>query len=178
MAVAGPIVYASWRVPEPLEAILQEAGKPVPSPVLGGLLLDTGAGKTCISENAAHDLGLNPIRLAKTYGAGGEYELSVVNARLGFRVSSSRSEHDVSFETEAQVIPLLEAGGRQMGLRSGDTDIRLIGLLGRDLLRHAQVSYDGINGSFEISFDLASLSASRSQALSIQAPPESRSEDR
>jgi hypothetical protein len=171
MAVAGPIVYASWRVPEPLQAILQEAGRPVPNPVLGGLLLDTGAAKTCISEKAADDLGLKPTRLAKTYGAGGEYELSVVNARLGFRVSSARSEHEVSFETEAQVIPLLEAGGRQMGLKSGDNEIRLIGLLGRDLLRHAQVSYDGINGRFEISFDLGSLSASRSQAVHIQASP-------
>ena len=102
MAVVGPIVFASWRVPEALEAKLKDAGKPVPAQVLGGLLLDTGAGKTCISRKAAGELGLKPTRLAKTYGSGGRYELEVVAARLTLRASHSESAHGVSFETEAR----------------------------------------------------------------------------
>lgn len=75
MAVAGPIVFASWRVPDAVEAKLNDAGKPLPAAALGGLLLDTGAGKTCIGKKAAVELGLRPTRLTKTCGAGGQHEL-------------------------------------------------------------------------------------------------------
>ena len=125
-------------------------------------MVDTGAGKTCISQTAAVELSLKPLRLAKTYGAGGDYELEVVCARLTLRASGSDTAPGVSFETEARVIPLLEEGGAQIGLKSDELEIRLIGLLGRDLLRHAQVSYDGVGGGFQVSFDFTSLAASKS----------------
>jgi hypothetical protein len=64
------------------------------------------------------------------------------------------------WETEAQEIEKLEESVSRMGLVLGTTPVRLMGLLGRDVLRYTRVNYNGLTGHFEIYFDLAALDKS------------------
>ena len=61
LAALGPLVVASWSLPHRLVEKLQKQGRPVPQPVTGALLIDTGATKTSVSEKAAGDLALKPL---------------------------------------------------------------------------------------------------------------------
>lgn len=161
LAVAGPILFANWNVPGALRERLRTEGKPLPQPVAGGLQLDTGARRTCISEHAARDLELRPTRLARTYGAGGVDDLEVVRACLEFVDPGGEAPREISIETEALVIPGLEAGGAHLGLNQGGREFRLVGLVGRDLLQHVEWTYDGPRGAFAVKLDLVSLSESK-----------------
>ncbi len=57
----GPVIIAAWAVPQALAQALVAAGQPIPRPVEGLMLVDTGAQSTCISEAAAQALQLQPI---------------------------------------------------------------------------------------------------------------------
>lgn len=159
--MAGPILFARWDVPCALRERLQAERRPLPEPVTGGLQLDTGARRTCISEHAARDLELRPTRLSKTYGAGGVDDLEVVRACLVFVDPGGEAPREISIETEALVIPGLEAGGAHLGLNQAGRELRLVGLIGRDLLQHVQWTYDGPKGAFAFKIDLVSLSRSK-----------------
>jgi len=100
--VLGPMIMARWSVTEALATQLASEGKPVPSPLAGFLLLDTGAKSTCIDNVVADTLGLAPIRIAKSHGVHGESEVPVYNARLTIAIEDAvgaRTEHVHEGET-------------------------------------------------------------------------------
>ena len=159
LAVLGPVVVASWSVPAALEEKLAVIGEPAPAAVTGALMIDTGASATCISRRAASELGLKPIRVATTYGAHGARDAHVHLARLRIVIghSMSRATTCIDYECEAQEVKDLERFAEAAGLRRGEHPMRLIGLLGRDLLRHARFQYDGLAGQIDVHFDLGNL---------------------
>lgn len=61
----------------------------------------------------------------------------------------------MGWEQEVQGIPDLEL--HALGVQFGGKPIEVVGLLGRDILRHTRLSYDGIDGRIKIVFDLKSL---------------------
>jgi len=154
----GPLVNAQWSLPLLLEQRMHSLGLLIPAPVFGYLLLDTGASRTCISQQAAAELGLQPLRLQQSYGAGGLYQAPVYRVRLTIGLRGPSMTTEMHWETEAQEVPRLEESIMPFGITVAGHAARLIGLLGRDLLRHAKVNYNGLNGHFEIYFDLKSFS--------------------
>jgi len=150
---AGPLIGASWMVPVSLERALQIAARPVPTPVHGMLLIDTGASGTCISEAAAQTLGLHPVRTTQTYGAAGLHPSNVYEVRLRISIEDPKRGllSTIDFEVQAIGVPDLE---KQLpGLTFHGEAAHLIGLLGRDALKNTVMTYHGKDGWFQIVID-------------------------
>lgn len=153
----GPLLFASWSVPRAVRDALGAAARPVPQEVNGVLLLDTGASGTCISMKAATALGLHPTRLQAGYGAGGLHQNPVFLANLEIRITDPKTLMTSAFgwEQEVQGIPDLEKCVPALQLQGHSVEV--VGLLGRDILRHSRIHYDGPNGNLRFEFDVSSL---------------------
>jgi len=152
LEAVGPLVGASWILPGVQLELLKQAGRSIPTPVSGHLLLDTGARSTCISQAVARQLGLKPIGKVKGFGAGGEHINDLVFARLQIAISDHRGFTTlIWWEMPCQAIPEME---RHLGgIEINGQPVVVIGLLGRDILRVATVMYSGKNGTLEVTFD-------------------------
>ena len=164
LKLAGPIVPGAWTLPLHLEERYRRSDMPVPKPVSGFVLVDTGASDTCISLQAAEELGLLPRRMATTYGASGLARNPVFWARLVIEIQTVDGTTTAGLDDEVVSVPHLEDSIRALGVkvaaprRSGaKAPVRLIGLLGRDLLRHATFLYEGARAHFRLTFDGASF---------------------
>jgi hypothetical protein len=165
LELAGPIILAKWEIPPVKAQALEGLGRPVPSPVTGYLLVDTGASSTCISEHAAQSLGLTPVSVSKGYGAGGECVHNVYDALLTLQVGTpDRKPMPLTSFRRVKGIPELDK--HQCGLVGPDgKPVVLVGLLGRDFLRLGTLTYFGPKGVFELVVDPAQL------APAVPAPP-------
>lgn len=133
----GILIKARVDIPGKLKVLLQKVHRVIPNAVHGYILLDTGATKTCISEHAAIELGLKPTGMANTAGVAGVSQVPAYTVRLDlpdFAISSEREMIAVKDMKHVSV-----SGGK-----------RLIGLLGRDFLKHAELIYDGDKGEIKI----------------------------
>jgi predicted aspartyl protease len=128
----GPRVQVAIMVPDQIAVALTKQGKPVPPPVAGWGLIDTGAGSSCIDEAAAHTLGLPVINVASLCSAShtghpaNVYPAKVQIANLPMGINAS----------QAIGAPLAAQG--------------LIALLGRDVLAHCILIYNGAVGEFTL----------------------------
>ena len=156
LQVIGPVIIANWAIPVVLAEQLQIEGKPLTPPVAGALLVDTGASHTCISLAAAEQLGLKPTRMQEGYGAGGIHRNYVYLARLVIRIDNAekKTSSTLEWEQEVQAIPDLDKHTR---LSYQGVPTTLIGLLGRDILRHTRIVWDGPRGEVRYAFDMKSL---------------------
>jgi hypothetical protein len=155
LATVGPLIVGEWSVPDVLAQALRAAGRPVPPPVTGHLLVDTGATRTCIALEVAQQLGLSKVGVGKTYGAGGLHENLVFAAVLKMNAQVPNSTQGFQFMAIQPVmaVPDLSRGLRgTFDLNTGQ-QIVLVGLLGRDFLRHTRIDYRGNEGVVEIHVD-------------------------
>ncbi len=139
------------------------------------MLIDTGATKTCMALDVAQELGLQAIRIEKSYGAHGLQENEVFHARLqvGF-AGPAGNRLDVWAERDAIGVKDLGNFMASLQLTHGDDfPNRLIGLLGRDWLMHGTLLYEGSKGRFEFKVDLSSLNVLQpgSEQPSPSTPP-------
>ena len=107
--------------------------QPTLAPILFPALVDTGASDGCIDEDLAEALGLPVVDEVSVGGVGGAHRAQVYLAQI--------------------YIPDLEIGysGRVIGARLSDGDQIHRVLIGRNLLRHLRLVYDGPSGSVTIS---------------------------
>lgn len=82
LLVVGAVVPIEIHVPPQLAEILTDQGKPIPAPVSGLALVDTGATTTCVHEPVLQQLGLNPVSLIQSGTANGPVQQSQYPARL------------------------------------------------------------------------------------------------
>lgn len=157
LVMAGPLVRAAFSVPEILAEKLQQAGRPVPQPVHGEMLIDTGATSTCISETVANELGLKPVGFAETYGAGGLHKNPLFETRLQLGLANNpKKAVEICFEDRTMGIPKLDEPGKNVKSYDGRT-ARIIGLLGRDFLQNCKLEYDGPNACVVLKVDLSKI---------------------
>lgn len=163
MERCGPQFLCAWGLPWALEDALRKAGRAVPPPIAGALLLDTGATRTCIALKTATDLGLHPTRMQDGYGAGGRHINPVFLARLEIRIIDPETQVTHTFAWEQEVEGIRELHNFATPLTWQGQTVPVTGLLGRDILRHARISYDGPTGSMQFEFDVASLQEHKSR---------------
>ena len=71
LAALGLVLSVEIKVPPALAAALTSQGQPIPSPVSGYALVDTGATGCCVEESLVQGLGLQVIRQANVCGTSG-----------------------------------------------------------------------------------------------------------
>ena len=67
----GPVIQVLVEVPPALAAALQTGNLPVPTPVHGLALIDTGATKSAVAETIAQSLGIQPSGIVNVGTAAG-----------------------------------------------------------------------------------------------------------
>ena len=155
LAAIGPMIPASWSVPRALERLLIATRHPVPAPVHGMILLDIGATTTCISLDVANELKLVQTRMRTSHGAGGLHRNPVFKAQLSISIEGPNGKAaPLVWEKEAAGIPDIDKYAAEVDLSVDGSPMRHLGLLGRDILRHTIVYYNGITGRFQVNFDV------------------------
>lgn len=148
----GPVFRATFTISDALREKYEAEERPIPDPVDGLMLLDTGAQTTSISSKAADALGLQPARVCTSHGADGKHTANMYYTRLWIRLTDGKRQTVLGWNLEVRGIPDLHEY-----LRIGPPDgkkVEVIGLLGRDILRKAKVTYDGDGGYFKVRFNL------------------------
>jgi hypothetical protein len=159
LEILGPLVVCRWSVPLGLAAALVAAGREVPVPVVGHMLVDTGASSTCIAADVAQELGLLSHGTGVTFGAHGPGTVQKYVAHFDMRIKDSvRGEVTVARDLIASAVPDLNGAYQQAQPKASDgRPVRLIGLLGRDFLRHTTLTYEGAEGRLHLRIHLKSL---------------------
>lgn len=133
LQVAGPRVAIQIEVPSPLAKRLTEWGKPIPQPLTGWGLIDTGATSTAVSASAMSALGVSPVGVASVGTAGGRHEQPVFPLKL--------SLVQVGLALEFSQVTGADLSG-----------FDIIALLGRDILTRMMLIYDGPSSEYTIAF--------------------------
>jgi predicted aspartyl protease len=139
MVLAGPVLQVEISVEATLAEYLTAHNQPVPQPIGGWALIDTGATRTAIDQSVVKHLNLSPIDQVVLSTAHGQREAGVYACRMKL-VSTALPEITASRATE------VDLAGQSVA------DKTIIALIGRDLLSNCVFVYNGTNGHFSISF--------------------------
>jgi predicted aspartyl protease len=128
----GPVVQVVVMAAEPLVTQLLQQGITPPEPVPGLALIDTGASITCVDDDAAASLKL-PV-------------VDVVTIASASHASTNQNVYPVAFQIQG--LPVTVNSLRTVGapLRAQG----LLALLGRDLLQHFTLFYNGLTGQITL----------------------------
>jgi hypothetical protein len=133
LAGHGLLLAVEITAPQSLSNLMTSQGQALPAPVTGAALVDTGASCCCVEEALLHTLQLQPINQTSVSSPNGNRIQNVYFARLTFPGSP---------------IPPLEIPVVGVQMNQGST----ISLIGRDLLRHCVLIYNGPMGSYTLSY--------------------------
>lgn len=134
----GPVLQVEVHVPNRLALLLQAQGQPLPAPVTGWALLDTGASRTAVHREIAQRLGVNTVGTATGGTAGGQ----VTHQLYPFRLAFPAIGWDVEFSAAAGVdLTGQVVHGQQV-----------VALVGRDILGGCVFAYNGPGGLFTLSW--------------------------
>jgi predicted aspartyl protease len=128
------------ELPQPLAAKLQQTNQPIPSPVAGFALIDTGATFSAVDATVVQHLAIHPIGVVNVGGAAGVQQHSVYTARFEFPgINFPAFDHHRLAGVNLQGATLTVAAGGS-----------LIALTGRDILTRFVMVYNGPDGMFTV----------------------------
>ncbi len=132
LILRGPCLQVTVTLSAPMATQIASQGGTVPAPVSGLAMIDTGAMMTCIDDEAALQLGLPVIDVIAIASAS--------HAETMQRVYPAHIEGfgGISIEAPRAVGAALASQG-------------LIALIGRDILQHCCLYYNGPAGQFTLS---------------------------
>ena len=139
LAIDGPIMQIQVEIPPVLAESLQKSSTPIPNPVEGFALIDTGASITAIDDVIFGQLGINPNGVARVGTAGGPQQQSTYPVRLTFPGTG------IPGVNHGKALGCNLTGQIVLGKR------RLIALIGRDILQRFILIYNGSAGMFSMS---------------------------
>lgn len=132
LAQRGPCVEVSISVAQVVAQQLAQSGQPIPAPVSGLALIDTGASVTCVDDSIAQQIGapvVDVVQIASASHAATQqnvYPLSMQFVGFPINVDAPR----------AVGAPLLAQG--------------IAALIGRDVLQHTTFFYNGSTGQITL----------------------------
>ena len=129
----GPFVQVTIGIAQSIAEQLLQQGQSLPSPISGVALIDTGASSSCIDSEIARQMML-PV-------------VNVVNVASASHASTQQNVYPIQIEVVGLPISIEtpNAIGAALGAQG------LIALIGRDVLQHCTLFYNGISGSFTLS---------------------------
>lgn len=128
----GPCVQVTIGLAQSIAEQLLQQGKPIPQPISGLALIDSGASSTCIDDQAAQELKL-PVT-------------NVVNVASASHSSTQQNVYPIQVQITGLPISF-ESGAIGAALAPQ----KLLALLGRDVLQHCTLFYNGITGQMTLS---------------------------
>ena len=134
LAPNGPALPIEISIPDSYVDLLQIASIPIPSPLSGSALIDTGARFTAVDINVLQQLGIDPVSTIEVITPSGREIQGIYMVRIGF-VGTSIPPFQPWWVTGSQ----LQAFGH-------------IALIGRDILNQSLMVYDGKHGMWTIAF--------------------------
>lgn len=138
----GPLIPIQVEIPAALADKYQQDGTPIPNPVGGLALIDTGATTSCVNEGVFQQLGVQPVGVRTLGHAAGKATRSTYAARLTFPGTPLPS---MDFSEMIGV----DLAGQLPAATSFGT---MIALIGRDILARCVMFYNGSEGRFTIAF--------------------------
>jgi len=132
LATRGPLVQVTVSLADQIASELIKQGKTIPPPVQGLALIDTGAGSTCIDEEAAQKLQL-PV-------------VNVVSMASASHASTKANVYPAKF----QITGLAISFNAPMSIGAPLAVQGLIALIGRDVLQHCTLIYNGNLGQISL----------------------------
>lgn len=129
----GPVVQVSVTVGQALAQQVLQKGGTVPPPVTGLALIDTGATSTCVDEEAAQRLPLPAT--------------DVVTVASASHPATQQNVYPIQIEVVG--LPIAVNAPRAIGAPLKAQGILL--LIGRDVLQHTVLIYNGPTGAFTLS---------------------------
>lgn len=136
---SGPILICFLSASSPKEAALRDAGLPIPPAQIANILIDTGASHTVIDSRFVGLLGLDQTGVLPTHTpTTGTIPIDLPT----YGVS-------ISFAGIANAIHTLPAHSVSASDFSGQG---IDGLLGRDVLASARLTYSGPDSTYYLSF--------------------------
>ncbi len=127
----GPTVQVVLSVAQAIAEQLMQQGLPVPAPVPGLAVIDTGASSTCIDDATAQRLQLPAI--------------DVVNMTSASHASTQQNIYPVLIEVMGGIrIDVPRAVGANLEPQN------LVALIGRDFLQHCTLFYNGPTGAITL----------------------------
>lgn len=129
----GPVIEVRIGIGPIVESVLQKKGETAPDPVQVAAMIDTGAGRTVISEDTIRRLNLKPV--GATY-IGTPSSISVRSYKYLVRLLFP--DNVVVDEIVVLAVPL-----RGQHIQC---------LIGRDVLSKCLLIYNGKNNTFTLSF--------------------------
>jgi predicted aspartyl protease len=129
----GPVMQVNLSVGQAIAEQIRESGRELPPPVSGLALIDTGASVTCVDDAAAQALRL-PV-------------IDVVTMTSASHVATQQNVYPL--QIEAVGFPMTINAPRVMGAALQAQGLVL--LIGRDVLQHCLLVYNGLTGSFSLS---------------------------
>lgn len=132
LQMRGPVLQVSVTIEQNAAQALLQQGKEVPTPKPGWALIDTGASNTCIDEQIAKELGLPVIDTAKM-------------------ASASHAETTCNvYPVQIDVPSVLSLSApRTIGAALAAQGLAV--LIGRDVLQHCTLFYNGATGQITLS---------------------------
>ncbi len=132
MLQRGPCVQVTIGLADVVAQQILQQGKPLPTPITGFAMIDTGASSTCIDDAIAQQLGLPAIDVVQMTSA------SHANIEQNVYPTKITLMNGITLD-----VP------RAMGATLQPQNI--IALIGRDFLQHCTLFYNGITGEITLS---------------------------
>lgn len=130
----GPALQVEISIPALLASVLERAGVQIPTPHVGLALIDTGASITAVDQQVLGGLGLTPTGVTQVATPGGVVQQPLYACNISFP------------GTPIPTLPFNVVIGSSLAA------LGFVALIGRDVLRHFQIVYNGIEGIWTLAF--------------------------
>ena len=130
----GPSLNVEIHLPPLVSTLAAQNGQPLPAPRAGIGLIDTGATFTAVDEGVLVSLGLRPVNVIQILTPSGGDTQGVYPCQISFPGTPILGS-----------IPFNAVGSRL-------ASFGVIALIGRDLPKHFLMVYNGVEGSWTLSY--------------------------
>lgn len=138
----GPLLNAVIHVSKERNSALTAAGQPIPNPVTIRALVDTGASTTCIDPSILKALSLTPTGNVKMVTPStGKTPVDIDQYDVGIVIPAAIA-NQIPFALQTIPVACTELVSSQ-GFHA---------LIGRDILSHCLLNYNGSMGMFTLAF--------------------------
>lgn len=136
LRLAGPLINVEISIPTPLAQHYNQLRLPIPSPVSGWAILDTGAYRTSIDNTTIQNLGVSTVGLEQTLTPAGKKEQNLYPAHVKFPGTSIDLEFNQALGADLQ--------------EQSFNNQPIIALVGRDILSACLFVYNGTSGMYTL----------------------------